>query len=134
MRVFFVTNDNAETINDYVEDIYDVTINTFEKAKCGVYDTEEDLQVFKEIETMIEMMKNVETRKFYNNLILGALKNIRYVNVSKHLDKCVVRGVFDIIFKYCFDFEYRIVHLCCNTISFKTMQYEILNDLRWKII
>jgi hypothetical protein len=91
---------------------------------------------------MIKQLKDHEFKQIFLEWELEILEKVRYAsvkytseshndNISFHTDKCVIRAVFDILFKYCFDFEYKVPHLCCNNTRFKIMQFEILRDLRW---
>lgn len=139
MRIYFLNQDNLQVLEALFKDLYINTINIFKKNlelyKDKLTKEEEDQNFAKfmieDIEVILEQMKKVE--EMYIKWGLEILEKVRYVTVSKHTDKCIVRAVFDILFKYCFDFEYKISHLCCNNSRFKILQFEILRDLRWKI-
>jgi len=131
-----VCESNLQELNDYFENLYVTTIGKFEE-KLGLYNTFPTDNTTKilinELDDTIRQMKVKEFKVYYTKLALDIFEKIRYNSVLEHTDKCVTRAVFDILFKYCLDFEYKVSHLCCSNTRFKTLQFEILRDLRWRI-
>jgi len=87
----------------------------------------------KELYDTIEQMEEINFMNFFINWIIEFSENVRHITVNGHTDKCITRAIFDIIFKYAFDIDYKISYSCCNTEKFKDLQYEILRDCGWKI-
>ena len=146
MRIYFLTEDNSADLETMFNDLYISTLGMFEK-KLDFYQSKEiteqitesiEEQTFnkimvEEFTSILHELRNDKFKKTYIKWELEILEKIRYASVSTHTDKCIARAVFDILFKFCFDFEYKIFHLCCNNTRFKTLQFEILRDLRWKL-
>ena len=146
MRIYFLNEDNLQDIETMIKDLYISTLNVFERKLDSYYDKLHLLEqsgevdevnytkiMMEELRIMINQLKEFEFKQMYIKWGIEILEKVRYASVSEHTDKCVARAVFDILFKYCFDFEYKIPHLCCNNSRFKTMQFEILRDLRWRL-
>ncbi len=146
MRIYFLSNDNSLILKKYFISIYNLTICTFERSIIKyrkkivlyelVYDNSGVIKwkiLLNELICTTDQLKDLSFKKFYINWGMELFKKIRYDSVSSHTDECIIRAVFDIMFKYSIDFEYNISNLCCNNLKFKTLQFEILRDLRWKL-
>jgi hypothetical protein len=138
MRIYFLGNDNLQTLNELFKSLYITSIITFEEnLKLYKFKTcnnkEDNVLIFELIETLA-ILKDPVFESFFFKLGSETLEKIRNVTVIKHTDKCIIRAVFDILFKYTIDFEYNITHLCCDNAIFKSLQIEILRDLQWKIV
>lgn len=136
--------ENSNNIEIFFKDLYMNTLNTFEqqlciylkKSKLSTNDNEEknfnELMV-EEIKNVIEHLKDNQFKEIFIKWEIQTLEKVRNVSVCDHTDKCITRAIFDIIFKYFFDFDYKIPYSCCNNKRFKTLEFEILRDLRWKL-
>ena len=139
MRIYFLEDTNLQVLNDHFKSLYIITIDKF-KERLEVYkkryllNNDSDYTILiNELEETLDILNDSSFEFFFLGLGTEILEKVRYASVSKHTDKCVIRAVFDIIFKYCVDFEFKISHLCCDNTTFKLLQIEILRDLRWKI-
>lgn len=143
MRIYFLNDDNLQEINENFNDLYINTIKTFdhilEKYRVEIKNTtdlneERILKIsINELVDTIDQLKYKDFEIFYVKQVMINLEKIRYASVTGHSNKCIIRAVFDLLFKYYIDFEYKIPYLCCNNTRFKKLQFEILRDLRWKI-
>lgn len=144
MKIYFLEDNNSQELNNQFKNLYINTICKFEE-RIEIYKKNALEQVnnhsehsiyiilIKELEDTNKDLKDPKFEKFFLNLGTETFEKIRYNSVSKHTDKCVIRAVFDILFKYCLDLELKIPHLCCDNTSFKLLQLEILRDMRYKI-
>ena len=138
MRIYFL-EDNLQKLNDHFKNLYITTITKFEEQLKMYKDKliETNKKTYKiliiELEITIQQLKDEKFKDYYIKWEIEILEKVRYASVSNHTDECIARAVFDILFKYCFDFEYKIPYLCCNNTRFKKLQFEILRDLMWKI-
>ncbi len=140
MRIYFLDVNNLQELNNYFKNLYINTISTFEKNiiknKMAIEPNKNDrdnLILINELVDTVNNLKDPVFEKYFLSLGTKTLEQIRYASVLKHTDNCVLRATFDILFKYCLDLEFKISHLCCDNTSFKTLQLEILRDLRYKI-
>jgi hypothetical protein len=144
MKIYFLEDNNLQELNNQFKSLYINTISKFEERieiykKDALEQIDKDLKysdyliLIKELEDTIKDLRDPKFEKFFLKLGTETLEQIRYASVSKHTDKCVIRAVFDILFKYCIDIELKIPYLCCNNTSFKLLQLEILRDMRYKI-
>jgi len=141
-RIYYVQDKNdkndVQKLNEF-KNLYITTITRFEERielynKMLDKDKNKDIKdSLYEIEGTLKDLKNPTFENFFIDLGNETLEQIRYASVAKHTDKCIIRAVFDILFKYCFDTDFKISHLCCDNYSFKSLQLEILHDLRYKI-
>ncbi len=140
MRIYFLDGNNVQELNDCFKTLYITIIAKFED-KINVYnkkvlelnkDTDYGILINELKDTLFDL-KDPNFENFFLNLGTETLEQIRYASVSKHTDKCIIRAVFDILFKYCIDIEFKVTQLCCNNKDFKSLQLEILRDLRYKI-
>jgi predicted nuclease of predicted toxin-antitoxin system len=136
MKIYFLDDNNLQELNAHFKSLYITTVNKFEE-QLEIYKKKVDKNKYKvlinELEETLIILKDSDFEDFFSTMGLETLEKIRYASVSKHTDQCIIRAVFDILFKYCLDFEYKVSHLCCTNRMFKTLQIEILRDLRWKI-
>jgi hypothetical protein len=136
MRIYFLNNDNLQILNDHFKNLYITTIDRFEFKldKYKEQETNNDLKILiNELIYTLDILRNPLFENFFNKWEIEILGKVRFASVSDHTDQCIIRAIFDILFKYSIDFEYKIPYLCCNNTRFKTLQFEILRDLRWKI-
>lgn len=138
MRIYFTNSENTADFNTYFKTIYLNTLDKFEE-KYEYYQNKkelnkEDIFCKNEVKETIDILKNKEFELYFLKLGHNILDKIRYKTVSEHSNYCVIRAVFDILFKFVIDFEYKLFFLCCNSDDFKLLEFEILRDLRWKII
>jgi len=148
MKIYFLEDNNSHDLNNKFKSLY---INTIEKIteNIEIYkkkaleqindhsdhsDHSDYVILIKELEDTNKNLKDPKFEKFFLKLGTETLEKIRYNSVSKHTNKCVIRAVFDILFKYCIDLELKIPYSCCNNTSFKLLQLEILRDMRYRII
>ncbi len=135
MRIYFLTN-NLQDLNNLFKNLYINTVEKFEE-RLEIYKNDalepDCVILINELEDTLKDLNNPIFKKFFLDLGTEIFEQIRYASVSNHTDKCIIRAIFDIIFKYCIDFEFKIPHLCCNNNKFKLLQLEILRDLRYKI-
>lgn len=129
----------------YLVECSEYPLSTFEELLRGIYknvidclenklsDGVEKSRV-REYEEAIDIMKNEDFKIFFIELGLETLEKIRYASVSKHTNKCIIRAVFDILFKFCVDEEFKVPYLCCDTDKFKELEFDILGDLQYKIL
>ena len=145
MRTHFIYIGNLQELKTFMKSLYITTVSRF-KERLTRYNHElvhlsTEYSRKKELEYLIreldDTITQLDEKPFMNTFIKWVMdfcEQIRYINVSKHTEQCVCRAVFDIVFKYTFDIEYKISHGCCSTDSFKFLQFELLRDSRWKII
>lgn len=146
MRIYFSNDDNLQSLKEYFENLYITTIDKSEKhykyykkklqnrEELNDNDYHDCCILFNELRETIKTLRDDKFEIFFLKLGFDTLEKIRYASVSEHTENCVVRAVFDILLKYTVDFECKICHLCCSNQSFKKMQFDILRDLKWKII
>lgn len=145
MRIYFSDNDNLQILNNHFEILYITTVTKFEerlklyKLEKGSEKGSEKLSdkeyviLINELEETLKTLNDNDFKTFFLDLGTETLEKIRYISVSKHTDKCTIRAVFDILFKYLIDFEFKVSYSCCDSAAFKSLQIEILKDLRWRI-
>ena len=141
MRTHFL-NSNIVKIKQQVKILYASTIAKFE-FRLTRYSNEleiaskkrlNDLRyIIPELTDTIDQLCEPTFELMFINLCMKFMEKIRYITIIKHTEECIIRATFDILFKYTFDFEYQIPFSCCNTEEFKKLQFDILNDCRWKI-
>lgn len=133
MRVYFLGPDNLQKFKDIFKNLYNIVISKFTE-RLESYSNKKCVILITELNDTLINLKDSEFEKFFIALGISTLEKIRFNSVSNHTDECVIRAIFDILLKYCIDFEFKITHLCCNNEEFKLLQLEILRDLRYKII
>jgi hypothetical protein len=143
MRIYFLSENNLQDLINHLKNLYSTTIIKFEE-KINIYKNDVILTsdvtnitnlriLINELSFTIDQLKDPIFEDFFIKWEIEILEKIRYASVKNHSDKCIARAIFDLLFKYCIDFEYKISYLCCDNSRFKTLQFEILRDLRWKI-
>lgn len=143
MRIYFSNDNNLQILNDYFKTLYTISIDKFEeglKLYKQNYEQQNEqneknyqLVLINELKETLEIFKDHEFETYFLKLGSETIEKIRYASISNHSDKCIIRAIFDILFKYIIDFEFKIAGLCCDNKSFKILQIQILRDLQWKI-
>jgi hypothetical protein len=141
MKIYCLESDNLQIFNDHFDNLYNIsvrfledTLNSYKQDVVFKKDVKKALILISQLESTIDQLNDEKFRDFFIKQCLNILEKVRYASVSSHSDKCITRAVFDLLFKYCMDFEYGIKHLCCDNKRFKLLQIEILRDLMWKIV
>ncbi len=145
MKTHFLDVSNLQEFETFLKLLYITTICRFkERLKrynlellytTTIYTRKNELEyLIRELEDTIFQMEEKMFEKIFIGWSIEFCEQIRYINIIKHSNHCVLKAVFDIIFKYTFDIEYRISYDCCDTSLFKKLQFELLKDCRWKII
>jgi len=118
LRTHFLEIENRKKIIACTNNIYTQTINILKgsKEQYDVNDTIDDLE-------------DVKFSELFKEWMIAILETIRYKTSFKHTDNCIVRAVFDILFKYIFEFG--IPPLCCTSNDFKKLEFNILTDFSW---
>jgi hypothetical protein len=132
MRIFFLNDDNSYEINNHFKNLYNSIVDIFENNS----NNSNNLNNSNDKIDSIELCKTMKDRKFMEYFLdkgLKILEKVRYKTISNHNTKCIVRAVFDILFKYIFDTECKIYYYCCDKNKFIKLEFEILNDIMWKI-
>lgn len=147
-KIYFLDDNNIHDLEEHFKKLYNTSVSKFEErlaiyenelievTNYITYDQEKESRIkilINELKETIATLNDKMFKVFFLKLGTETLEKIRYASVSKHSEKCAIRAVFDILFKYIIDFEFKITHLCCDNNAFKILQIDILRDLRWKI-
>jgi hypothetical protein len=144
MGTHFVQVNNLQILKKKFKFLYITTLDIFKQKKIffqselcftdvNVQDYNELTYTINELRDTIEKMEDEDFVSFFIDWILDFSGKIRKITINNHTEDCIIRAVFDIIFKYAFDINYKISHVCSNISSFKKLQFEILRDCKWKI-
>lgn len=135
MQIYFIENNmEVESVKHYLQELYKTTVVKFNT----IYDehvkkNEEKESSIVELGLTIKLLEGKEFETFFIHKCLTFLKQIRSASTNGHTEECVVRGMFDIYYKYCVDFGFVIPPKCCDQIKFETLQINMLQDLMWKL-
>jgi len=142
LQTHFLEVNNIQEFKRNINSLYANTILKF-KEKLDLYHLElneadhkrssELHYLIYELYDSIEQLEDKKFTTYFINWTVEFGEKIRYITVNKHTHKCIIRAIFDIIFKYAFDINYIISYSCCNTHLFRKLEFDILTDCSWKI-
>lgn len=134
VKVYFCSSENKQSIIDYFNSLYIVVLKSFDKKLEEEENRKDvDTSVIGYVTSNLENVYDDKFRDFFSKEFVTTIEKVRHETVKDHSEKCVIRCVFDILFKYYIDFDVGISYYCCNGKEYISLQKEILSDLSWKI-